>query len=49
VLDAFQVQAYEALPYINLGQYSPAFAARSDIKGLDKMWSGLPTVWMLDR
>jgi peptide/nickel transport system substrate-binding protein len=48
-LDAFQVQAYEALPYINLGQYSPAFAARSDIKGLDKMWSGLPTVWMLDR
>jgi len=49
LLDAFQVQAYEAVPYINLGQYSPAFAARSTLKGIDKMWSGLPTVWMLDR
>jgi peptide/nickel transport system substrate-binding protein len=49
LLDAFQVQAYEAVPYINLGQYSPAFAARSTLKGIDRMWSGLPTVWMLDR
>jgi peptide/nickel transport system substrate-binding protein len=48
-LDAFQRRAYEALPYINLGQYSPAFAARKNLKGLDGMWSGMPTVWMLDR
>jgi peptide/nickel transport system substrate-binding protein len=49
LLDAFQARAYEAVPYINLGQYSPAFAARASLKGIDKMWSGMPTVWMLDK
>ena len=49
LLDEFQKRAYEAVPYINAGQYSPAFAARADLKGLDKMWNGMPTVWMLDR
>lgn len=49
LLDAFQIRAYEALPYINAGQYSPAFAARKELKGVDKLWGGLPLVWMLDK
>jgi len=49
LLDQFQQRAYEAFPYINAGQYQAAFAARADLKGLDKMWNGMPTVWMLDR
>ena len=49
LLDAFQQRAYETVPYVNAGQYSPALAARADLKGLDKMWNGMPTVWMLDR
>jgi peptide/nickel transport system substrate-binding protein len=48
-LDAFQARAYEAVPYVNLGQYSAAIAARSSLKGLDKMWAGMPTVWVLDK
>ncbi|MDB5827526.1 MAG: h16, partial [Variovorax sp.] len=48
-LDAFQARAYEAVPYVSLGQYSPAFAARASLKGVDKMWAGMPTVWMLDK
>ena len=47
LLDAFQRRAYEAVPYINLGQYSAAFAVRSDLKGTDKLWGGLPIVWAL--
>jgi peptide/nickel transport system substrate-binding protein len=49
LLDKFQARAYEAVPYVSLGQYSPAFAARSSLKGIDRMWAGMPTVWMLDR
>ena len=49
ILDAFQKRAYEAVPYINVGQYSAAFAARKDLKHIDMMKRGLPTVWMLDR
>lgn len=49
LLDAFQRRAYETLPYISTGQYSPALAARKDIKGVDKLWGGLPLIWLLDR
>ncbi|VTU26472.1 ABC transporter substrate-binding protein [Variovorax sp. PBL-E5] len=49
LLDAFQKRAYEAVPYINAGQYSAAFAARADLKGIDKLWAGMPNVWVLDR
>lgn len=49
LLDAFQRRAYEVVPYISTGQYSAAFAARANIKGLDKLWGGLLTVWMLDK
>jgi len=49
LLDQFQQRAYEALPYINAGQYQAAFAARANLKGLDKLWNGLPTVWVLDK
>ena len=49
LLDAFQARAYEAVPYVNAGQYSAAYAARANIKGLDKLWAGLPTVWVLDK
>ncbi|WP_298923785.1 ABC transporter substrate-binding protein [uncultured Ramlibacter sp.] len=49
LLDAFQIRAYEVAPYVNAGQYSAAFAARSDLKGVDKLWAGLPIAWVLDR
>ncbi len=48
-LDAFQQRAYEALPYISLGQYSAAFAARAGLKGTDRLWAGMPNVWTLDK
>jgi peptide/nickel transport system substrate-binding protein len=34
---------------VNAGQYSAAIAARTSLKGLDKMWAGMPTVWVLDK
>ena len=49
LLDAFQTRAYEAVPYINVGQYSQAAAIRKEIKGSDKLWGGLPLIWMLDK
>jgi peptide/nickel transport system substrate-binding protein len=49
LLDAFQTRAYEAVPYIYTGQYSPAYAARKELKGVEKMWGGLPLLWMLDK
>lgn len=49
LLDAFQVRAYEVVPYVNAGQYSAAFAARADLRGIDKLWAGLPIAWVLDR
>ena len=48
-LDAFQTRAFEAVPYINAGQYSAAFAARANLKGADKLWGGMPVVWALDK
>jgi len=48
-LDAFQARAYETVPYINLGQYTAAAAARRELKGADKLWSGIPNVWVLDK
>jgi len=48
-LDEFQKRAYEVVPYINLGQYSPALAARKTLKGTEKLWGGLPSVWVLDK
>jgi len=49
LLDAFQVRAYQAVPYVNAGQYSAAYAARANLKGLDKLWAGMPMVWALDK
>jgi peptide/nickel transport system substrate-binding protein len=49
LLDAFQTRAYEAMPYVNAGQYSAAYAANAKIKGLDKLWSGMPMFWALDK
>jgi len=49
LLDAFQRRAFEAVPYVNAGQYSAAFAARANLKNIDKLWGGLPNVWVLDR
>lgn len=49
LLDAFQSRAYEIVPYVNAGQYSSAFAARSSLKGVDKLWAGLPLAWVLDK
>lgn len=49
LLDDFQKRAYDVLPYINVGQYTPAIAIRKTIKGGEKLNSGLPTVWMLDK
>jgi peptide/nickel transport system substrate-binding protein len=48
-LDAFQARAYETVPYINLGQYTAAAAARKELKGAEKLWSGIPNIWVLDK
>jgi peptide/nickel transport system substrate-binding protein len=49
LLEAFHTRAYETLRYVNVGQYSAAYAARANIKGLDKLWAGLPVYWALDK
>lgn len=48
-LDSFHARAWEVLPYISVGQYSPALAARKELKGVEKLAGGLPLVWMLDK
>jgi peptide/nickel transport system substrate-binding protein len=48
-LEAFHKRAFEAVPYINAGQYAQAYAIRKNIKGSEKLWGGLPLVWMLDK
>lgn len=48
-LDAFHAQAWEALPYINVGQFTPAIAARKELKGVEKLSGGLPLFWLLDK
>jgi peptide/nickel transport system substrate-binding protein len=48
LLDAFQVRAFEAVPYAYFGQYTPAYAARKSVKNLDKFWN-IPTLWVLDK
>ena len=42
------MRAFESVPYAYFGQYSPAYAARKNIKNLDKYW-GIPTLWALDK
>ncbi|MEO5882499.1 MAG: ABC transporter substrate-binding protein [Caldimonas sp.] len=49
LLDKFHTQAFEALPYVNAGQYSPVGALRKEIKGTEHLGSGLPFVWYLDK
>jgi len=49
LLDEFNRRAYEAPAYIMAGQYQSAFAARSTLKGADKLWRGIPLAWMLDK
>ena len=49
VLDAFQRRAYEVVPYINLGQYFPASGYRKELKGAERIWGGIPNLWVLDR
>ncbi len=49
LLDAFQRRAYEVVPYISVGQYTQAYATRKEIKGAEKLWGGLPLLWMLDK
>ena len=49
LLDAFHARAWEALPYVNVGQYSPAQAVRKAVSGSDKLSGGLPLIWMLDK
>lgn len=47
-LEAFHKRAYEALPYIPVGQFSPVYAVRSAIRHADRLWS-TPNVWVLDK
>lgn len=48
LLDQFQERAYEAVPYISVGQYSRAYAVRKSLKYSELLW-GLPNVWVLDK
>jgi len=47
-LEAFQRRAYETLPYIPVGQFSPAYGVRASIKHANLLWS-TPNVWVLDK
>jgi peptide/nickel transport system substrate-binding protein len=49
LLDQFHARAFEALPYISVGQYSPASAVRKEVKGAEKLWGGLPLAWYLEK
>ena len=48
LLDSFQKRAFEAVPYAYFGQYSPAFAARKNVKNVYQIW-GIPPLWVLDK
>ncbi|MBP6898529.1 MAG: ABC transporter substrate-binding protein [Burkholderiaceae bacterium] len=48
LLDQIQQRAYEVAPYVPFGQYSPAYAVRKTVKGVDKLWS-IPNAWVLDK
>ncbi len=48
LLDKFQERAYEAIPYIAVGQYNRVHAVRKSVKHSDLLW-GLPNVWVLDK
>lgn len=45
---SIQQRAYEVVPYIFFGQYSPASAVRTSVKGVDKLWR-VPNPWVLDK
>ena len=47
-LEAFQRRAYETLPYIPVGQFSPAYGVRASVKHSELLWS-TPNVWVLDK
>ncbi len=49
LLDAFHARAFEAVPYVNAGQFTLAYGARANLKGLDKLWAGMPIFWVLDK
>lgn len=48
LLDEFQVEAYQTLPNLPIGQYSTVFATQKSITHTDKLW-GLPNVWVLGK
>jgi peptide/nickel transport system substrate-binding protein len=47
-LEAFQRRAYETLPYVPVGQFSPAYGVRASLKHTELLWS-TPNVWVLDK
>lgn len=47
MLDKFHERAYEAVPYIPLGQYAGAFAVRRNVKHSEQLTTDVPTLWML--
>jgi len=47
-LEAFHRRAYETLPYIPVGQFSPAYGVRATLKHTNLLWS-TPNVWVLDK
>src|SRR5450830_916249 len=47
-LEAFHKRAYEAVPYIPVGQFSQVYAVRNAIGHADRLWS-TPNVWVLDK
>ena len=49
LLDAFHTRAFQAVPYVNAGQFTLAYGARANLTGLDKLWAGMPVFWVLDK
>lgn len=48
-LDAFQLRAYQTVPYIPLGQFNGAFAVRKSVKHIERQVNDIPMLWALDK
>ena len=48
LLDRFQERAFQAVPYAYFGQFTPAYAARKNLKHLDQYWK-IPNLWVVDK
>lgn len=49
LLEDIQKRAYEVVPYASFGQFSPAYAARKNLKHTELLWRGVTNLWVLEK